>query len=258
MYDSGVGGLSVLPALRRALPEESFVYVADSGHAPYGERSIDFLRQRADAVFGFLLEQGVRAVVIACNTASVALARELRERYPLPIVAMEPAIKPAVQLTRTGQVLVLATSGTVRSEAVARLCREHGTQVNVKLQACPGLAEQVERGELHTPATRALIERYVAPAREQGADTIVLGCTHYAFLADTLAEVAGPGVTLVEPSEAIARQLVRVRPVPAVPDASPGSVRYVTSGEPAVLQDFLRHIGETAALAERLPRVTFN
>ena len=248
-----MGGLSVLPALRRALPAESFTYVADSGHAPYGERPPAFLRQRADAVFGFLREQGARAVVLACNTLSVALARELRERHPLPIVAMEPAIKPAVAATRSGRVLVLATSGTVVSEAVARLCREHGGQAHITLQACPGLAEQVERGELHAPTTRALVGRYVRPAVEQGADTLVLGCTHYAFLSDTIAEVAGPGVTLVEPSEAIARQLVRVRPVPAAPDVPPHRVRFFTSGEPAALEGFLRHIGEAGALAERLP-----
>lgn len=243
----------MLPALRRALPGESFVYVADSGHAPYGERSVDFLRQRADAVLGFLIGQGAQAVVLACNTLSVALARELRERYPLPIVAMEPAIKPAAATTRSGRVLVLATSGTVASEAVARLCREHGGAARIMLQACPGLAEQVERGELDSPATRALIERYVAPAVQQGADTIVLGCTHYAFLLETLVAVAGPGVSLIEPSDAIARQLVRVWPAETAAAAVPPLTRFYTSGAPAALQAFLTRVGETPQRVEPLP-----
>lgn len=244
----------MLPALRRALPGESFVYVADSGHAPYGERSTDFLRGRADAVFGFLREQGARTVVLACNTLSVALARELRERHPLPIVAMEPAIKPAVAATRSGKVLVLATSGTVRSDAVARLRERFGAGVEWLLQACPGLAEQVERGERDSPATQALVARYVEPAMAKGADTIVLGCTHYAFLSQVIRSVAGPGVVLIEPSEAVARQLVRVWPGqgPAVAAPQP-ALRYLTSGAPAALRRFLLDMGEAADRIEPLP-----
>lgn len=240
----------MLPALRRALPDERFVYVADSGHAPYGDRPLEHLRSRSHAVCGFLKAQGAKALVLACNTLSVAMARELREQHGLPLVAMEPAIKPAVAATGSGRVLVMATSGTIASEAVARLCREHGGQTQITLQACPGLVEQVERGEWDSPATRSLLQRYVSPALGQGADTIVLGCTHYAFLTGAITALAGPGVTLIEPSEAIARQLMRVNPAPgrgAAPTA------FHTSGDNAALQRLVKHIGEPSAGVFTLP-----
>lgn len=240
----------MLPALRRTLPDERFVYVADSGHAPYGDRPLEHLRTRSHAICGFLKAQGAKALVLACNTLSVAMARELRERHGLPLVAMEPAIKPAVAATRSGQVLVLATTGTVRSEAVARLRERFGAGVEVTLQACPGLVEQVERGAWDAPETWQLLQRYVSPALGQGADTIVLGCTHYAFLTEAITALAGPGVTLIEPSEAIARQLVRVNPSPGQ-GAAP--TVFHTSGDQAGLQRLVDHIGEPSAGVLALP-----
>jgi len=209
IFDSGVGGLSVMKAIRAALPHEQLLYVADSANAPYGERSADFITARALAMAQFLVGHGAKAIVVACNTATVVAVDTLRARFSLPVVALEPAIKPAVALTRSGVVGVLATRRTLESPAVARLRAQHAGQARILLQACPGLVEQVERGDTDSAATRALLESYLTPLLEAGADTLVLGCTHYPFLAAPIHAIAGPGVTLVESSAAVARQLVR-------------------------------------------------
>lgn len=254
VYDSGVGGLSVLRALRARLPGESFAYVADCGHAPYGDRPASFVEDRAQAVARFLAEQGAKALVIACNTASVIAARSLRELHALPIVAMEPAIKPAVRMSHSKVVLVLATSTTVRSPSVARLCKTHGANAQIILQACPGLADQVERGQFHSDETRRLLQSFLRPGIDAGADTIVLGCTHYAFLAEAITQVAGAAVTLVEPSEAIASQLSRVLAALPVNTACPtGMSSFFTSGAPSELAAFLECIGEPRAPVVALP-----
>lgn len=245
VYDSGVGGISVLRALRAALPEESYMYVADSGHAPYGDREQGFLESRANAVLAFFARRRVKAVVLACNTVSAAAAASLRSAYPMPIVAMEPAIKPATQATRSGTVLVLATAYTAQSPSVARLCRLFGDKARVILQACPGLAEQVEQGLFSTRGTRNMLETYVRPGVGAGADTIVLGCTHYAFLAAQIAEIAGPGVSIIEPSQAIARQLERrLQGLRAQPREAKRPTTFFTSGSVEHLQAFLKTVGE--------------
>ena len=258
IFDSGIGGLSVLRALKARLPHEDFVYVADSGHAPYGDRPADAIEARADHVACFLRQCRARALVIACNTASVVAAAGLRRRHGLPIVAMEPAIKPAAQATRSRVVLVLATTTTVRSASVARLCREHGQGVRILLQACPGLADAVEQADFDGAATRALLWRYLQPGLAEGADTIVLGCTHYAFLAEAIAAIAGPAVRIVEPSAAIAAQLVRVLPVLPHGSVAGGAghasaTRFYTSGSTARLSAFLGAIGEPAVGVAALP-----
>ena len=245
VYDSGVGGVSVLRALRAALPQESFVYVADSGHAPYGDRPPEFLGERAHVVADFLGGQRVKALVLACNTVSVIAARSLRERHAIPIVAMEPAIKPAVESTRSKVVLVLGTTNTIRSEPVARLCEQFADRAEIVLQACPGLVERVERGDLESPALRSLLTEYLRPGLEDGADTVVLGCTHYAFLADAIRGIAGPDVAIVEPSDAIARQLSRRLAEVAPPAAGPARpTAFHTSGDVAALRAFLDTVQE--------------
>ncbi len=230
VFDSGVGGLSVLRALRLALPGEDLLYAADSGHAPYGDRDAGFVTARALAMADFLQAAGAKAIVVACNTASVVAVAALRERFDLPIVAMEPAIKPAARLTRSGVVGVLATAGTVASANVERLCREHAGGARVLLQACPGLVECVERGELGDASTHALLRRYVEPLLQAGADTLVLGCTHYAFLAPALRDIAGPGVQLVDAAEAVARETVRRLGALRQDGARAGGERFVTTG----------------------------
>jgi glutamate racemase len=253
VYDSGVGGISVLRALRAALPHEDFIYVADSGHAPYGDRDGDFLAGRAHAVAAFFARRHAKALVLACNTVSVAAAASLRAAWPLPIVAMEPAIKPAALGTRSGVVLVLATAYTVGSDAVARLCERFGGGVRILLQACPGLVEQVEQGRFDAPETLASIEGFVRPGVAAGADRLVLGCTHYAFLAPQIAAAAGPGVTIVEPSEAIARELVRrLAGRRAPPREQPRPASFHTSGSVEALRNFLARIGEPADRIEPL------
>jgi glutamate racemase len=243
VFDSGVGGLSVLREIRRALPADDLLYVADSGHAPYGDRDDAFIAARVQAIAAFFRSAGVKAVVVACNTATAVAVQTLSSQFSVPVVAIEPAIKPAVQRTRSGVVGVLATRSTVASAALARLVQAHGQGVRVLLQACPGWVEQVERGELTGARTHALVERDVGPLVAQGADMLVLGCTHYPLLRDAIARAAGPAVELLDPAPAVARELAR-RVLPATlseaqldptrPDAPPadrpGAESFWTSG----------------------------
>jgi len=232
VFDSGVGGLSVLREIRRALPAEHLLYVADSGFAPYGDRSEDYIEARATAIVRFLLSQQVKAIVVACNTVTGVAIQKLRAWCPVPIVAIEPAIKPAAIHTKSGVIGVLATRRTIASESVSRLCAMHGQNVQILLQACPGFVEQVERAEFSSAATRELVTQYVAPLLQQGADTLVLGCTHYPFLEPMIRDVAGSGVTIVDPSEAVARELARRLNLAGIANASsePGREFFWTSG----------------------------
>lgn len=209
VFDSGLGGLSVLKAIRAELPSEDLLYFADSGHAPYGDRDEPFIVSRAMNVVDFLVKRGAKAVVIACNTATVVAARQLRVAFGIPIVAMEPAIKPAVELSRNKVVGVLATSRTLASESVSSLVARYGQGADIRLQACPGLVAQVEQGDLDGPVTRALLSQYLAPLQAAGMDTLVLGCTHYPFLMPLIQALVGPGVQVVEPSAAVAREIAR-------------------------------------------------
>ena len=255
VFDSGVGGLSVLRAICAALPHEHLVYVADSGHAPYGDQSEAHITQRTLTVGNWLAEQGVKGITIACNTATVVAAKTLREQTHLPVVAIEPAIKPAVALTRTGVVGVLATRQTVQSAAVARLVDLYASNKRILLQACPGLVEQVERADLQSSETEQLLCQFIAPLLAQGADTLVLGCTHYPFLRDTIAHIAGEGVTLIDPAEAVARELVRrLDESGSLSSAStPGSVRFFTSGDVAQAQAVISHLWDEPLTVQALP-----
>jgi glutamate racemase len=209
VFDSGVGGLSVLRAIREELPGEDFIYVADSAFAPYGDRPEAFIEARSLAVADFLVGLDVKALVVACNTATGVAVHVLRARYRMPIVAMEPALKPAVAQTKTGVVGVLATTRTLASPKFQRLIDAHGRRARVLTQAAAGLAMQVERGEFDSPETRSLVHDYVQPLVDAGADTLVLGCTHYPFLRSIIAEVAGPDVALIDPAVPVAKELRR-------------------------------------------------
>lgn len=209
VFDSGVGGLSVLRAIRVALPHHPLLYVADTAHAPYGDRSAAFIESRASHIARFLAGLGAQALVVACNTASVHACKSLRAQYSIPVVAIEPAIKPATAMTKAGVIGVLATRQTLASANVAHLCATYGSQCRIVLQACPGLADQVDRGELGGPATRALLQRYLAPLQAAGADVIVLGCTHYPFVIPLIQAIVGPEVTLLDPAASVARELLR-------------------------------------------------
>lgn len=209
VFDSGVGGLSVLRAIRDELPGEDLLYVADSAHVPYGDKSTAFIQQRSLVIAEFLLTLGVKAIVIACNTATSAAAAALRERFSIPIVGMEPAVKPAVTHTRSGIVGVLATAATVNGDKFVNLLTRIGNGGEILVQPCPGFVEAVERGELNGNAAYDMVERAVAPLLRRGVDTLVLGCTHYPFLRALIEQVAGPAVTIVDPSPAVARELRR-------------------------------------------------
>jgi glutamate racemase len=237
VFDSGVGGLSVLRHIRAALPRLPLLYVADSAHVPYGDKTQDYIRERSLTLTQFLLSEGAAAVVVACNTATAAAAALLRARFDVPIVAMEPAVKPAVSATRSGVVGVLATVGTLESARFAALLEQYAGDVEIVTQACPGLVEQVEAGELASAATRALVARYTQPLLERGADTIVLGCTHYPFLRPLIAEVAGSSVRLIDTGEAVARQLVRRLPEELrEPADARADDRFWTSGDARAAQ----------------------
>jgi glutamate racemase len=207
VFDSGVGGLSVLKHICAHLPHESLLYFADSSYAPYGNKTPEFIIERATYIADFLIKQGAKALVVACNTATAAAISHLRQQYALPIIGMEPAVKPAAAATKTGVVGVLATVGTLKSAQFAALLEHYGRSIQVVTQGCTGLVECVERGELNTKNTRALVKQYVEPLLEAKADTIVLGCTHYPFVRDLIEEVAGSGVVLIDTGSAVARHL---------------------------------------------------
>lgn len=209
VFDSGVGGISVLHHIRTALPAENLLYLADSRHAPYGNKSPEFIRERAFALADFLIAQGAKALVVACNTATAAAIEELRKRYSLPILGMEPAVKPAAAATKTGVIGVLATVGTLKSAQFAALLESYGRSVEVVTQACHGLVECIERGELESPATAALLQTYLQPLLQAGADTIVLGCTHYLFVRRLIEQLVGPEVILIDTGAAVAKHLQR-------------------------------------------------
>jgi glutamate racemase len=211
VFDSGVGGLSVLREIRALLPNESLLYVADSGHVPYGEKSPEFIRERCRVLADFLLAQGAKALVVACNTATVAGVAQLRELYPqVPVVGMEPAVKPAAAATRSGVVGVLATTGTLKSAKFAALLDRFAHDVRVITQPCPGLVECIEAGDLTSAATRELLQGFVAPLLEQGCDTLILGCTHYPFIKPLLSSLVPPSIQLIDTGAAVARQVQRL------------------------------------------------
>jgi glutamate racemase len=198
------------------LPHEDLLYVADSGFAPYGGKSEQQVVARSVALAEFLLQRGVKAMVVACNTATAAAIHGLRARYPgLPVVGVEPGLKPAAAVTKTRIVGVLATEGTLASVKFNLLHQQIGAASGVRfiLQPCAGLADQVDKGELRSAATAALVQRYVAPLLAQGADTLVLGCTHYPFvqpLVERTAAGCGVAATIIDTGEAVARQLGRL------------------------------------------------
>lgn len=255
VFDSGVGGLSVLREIRRELPGENLLYVADSGHAPYGDKPGHQIETRSIAIVEFLLGQNAKAIVVACNTATTMAVETLRSRYSVPIVAMEPAVKPAAMHTRSGVVGVLATSRTLGSDSFAKLSARFGADVSLLMQACPGLVEQVEAGDLSGSKTRALVERYVAPLLEKNADTLVLGCTHYPFLAPLIQEIAGPSVTIINPAPAVARELRRrLASIGMLSDESgTGSEQFWTSAAPDAARTVISQLWQAGIEVRGLP-----
>jgi glutamate racemase len=246
IFDSGVGGLSVLRHIRAQLPHEHLLYFADSGFAPYGDKPEEAVAERVLAIGTFLVDQGVKALVVACNTATGAAIRLLRERYPgMPVVGVEPGLKPGAAATRNGTVGVLATERTLSGEKFLLLRDQivSDTQTRFLLQACVGLADQIEFGEMDSDATVAMLARYIEPLLAQGADTLVLGCTHYplvqASIERVIARAADREVVLIDTGEAVARQLARLlaarEALRVASDTAPASLAGYTSASAAAL-----------------------
>jgi glutamate racemase len=210
IFDSGLGGLSVLRAVRAVLPHERLIYVADSLHAPYGEKDDDFIVDRTTAICEWLVAQGAKALVVACNTATAQSIALVRERLAVPLVGVEPGVKPAAAVSESRVVGVLATQVTLRSARFQTLLERHADGCRFILQPGHGLVQAVERCDTSSPQLMALLESYLAPMLDAGADTLVLGCTHYPFLDRAIRDIAGERLRIVDTSVAIARQLDRL------------------------------------------------
>lgn len=245
VFDSGIGGLSILRMMRRLLPNEDFLYFADQAHVPYGRRSMEQIGAFAENITRFLLERGAKLIVLACNTASAAALHDLRKIHPdVPFVGMEPAVKPAVERTTTGRIGVLATSATFQGSLYASLL-ERFAEGKVVLQQTPhGLVERIESGDLDSPETRAVLKQSIDPLLERGIDALVLACTHYPFVQEQISELIGPDVILLDPSEGVARwtaQLLEQRGLSAPHDRK-GETVFISTGD----------VNYLAKMAERL------
>lgn len=238
IFDSGVGGLSVWREIIRELPDVPTLYLADQAHVPYGQRPLEEVRRFAEGITRFLLAQGATVVVLACNTASAAALHSLRALFPqVPFVGMEPAVKPAVQRTRNGRVGVIATPATFQGELFASLLARFGQDARVIPQVCPGLVEAVEAGALNTAETETLLRGCLEPLLAAGIDELVLGCTHYPFLRPLMERIVGPGVEIIDPAPAVARQVRRVLENRSAgcrgAGCQPAPHKFYTTGDPA-------------------------
>ena len=231
VYDSGEGGKSVLKELVKLMPEEDYIYFGDTANCPYGPKSPEFIIERASEIAGFLISKGCEMIVVACNTATAAAISFLRSHFPVPFVGMEPAIKPAVLHSKTGVVGVLATAGTFKGRLYLDTLARFSGEVKVIERVGEGLVETVEKGVLEGPEVEKLIHNCIDPMLEEGADHIVLGCTHYPFLQPVIEKIAGPSVTVVNPAPAVARQAKRVLESikKMEPSTRKGSIEYFYS-----------------------------
>jgi glutamate racemase len=255
IFDSGVGGLSVLNAIRQLLPTENLIYLADQENVPYGPRSLAEVRKFSEGITRYLLAQDAKLIVVACNTASAAALHHLRQVFPAVLfVGMEPAVKPAAEQTRSGVVGVLATPATFQGELYASVIERFANGVNVLQDTCPGLVMEIDKGHLDTPAVQAILERALEPMLARGIDTVVLGCTHFPFVIPMIEQIVGPAVRVIDPSPAIARQVERLLEGDNLrsPNTKSGQVRYLTTGDPAWLEKLLPQLIGNAAEVNKL------
>jgi len=242
VFDSGVGGLSVLRAIRARLPAETVVYFGDQGHVPYGRRPQEEVQAFSEEITRFLLRSGAKLIVVACNTASAAALHYLRNIFPaVSFVGMEPAVKPAAGTTRTGVVGVLATPATFQGALYASVVERFAGNVTLLQNTCPGLVQQIEHGNLDTPETRRSLEDALRPMLAKGIDTVVLGCTHYPFVIPLIREIAGPGVQVIDPAPAVARQASRLLEMSGLENTGSGAgeTGFYTSGEAQAFRSLL-------------------
>ena len=249
VFDSGVGGLSVLREIRAQMPEEPVVYFGDQGHIPYGPRPMEQIRNFSEAITNFLIEQNARVIVVACNTASAAALKYLREKFPgIPFVGMEPAVKPAAERTQTGKVGVLATPATFQGALYASVVERFANGAELFQNTCTGLVQQIEQGNLDGPETRRILNEALVPMLEKNIDTVVLGCTHYPFVIPLIRQIVGEKIRVIDPAPAVAKQTRRL--LEAGGRKSPGTtrtqVRFYTSGDPDELKSLLpKLLGES-------------
>jgi len=242
VFDSGVGGLSVLRAIRQRLPSQPVLYLADQAHVPYGSRSLQEVCGFSEEITRFLLSMGCRLIVVACNTASAAALHHLRRVFTgIPFVGMEPAVKPAAEQTLSGVVGVLATPATFQGELYASLVERFARGVTILKDTCPGLVEEIESGHLRSKRTHSILENALQPMLTQGIDTVVLGCTHYPFVIPLIEEIVGQGVRVIDPAPAVACQVERLLGARSLlaPNLGAGIVRYLTSGDVSRMERML-------------------
>ncbi|WP_459204801.1 glutamate racemase [Ralstonia pseudosolanacearum] len=253
VFDSGLGGLSVLRAIRAELPAESLLYLADSRHAPYGEKPPEFIAGRTLRVCEWLVGQGCKALVIACNTATAQAVHLLREQLAVPVIGVEPGLKPAVATSRSRVVGVLATESTLRSDKFARLLGNVSGDCRVLCQPGYGLVPLIERGDTHSPAVLELLRAYLLPMLEAGADTLVLGCTHYPFLQGAIREIAGDRLTLIDTGHAVARHLGRTLAAAHLQaTGAAASPRFLSTADVLPLQAMVAALLGEAPMAQRI------
>ena len=238
IFDSGSGGLSVYRELVKLLPGERYLYYSDNAHCPYGEKTVEYIRERAHVITDILLGMGADIIVVACNTATAAAIARLRADYPtVPFIGMEPAVKPAALGTRSGVIGVLATAGTLKGSKYLHTRGQYEDDVRIVEHVGEGFVELVENGILDGPEAEATVSRSLRPLLEEGADIIVLGCTHYPFLQPVIERLAGPGVRVIDPAPAVARQTLRVLQEKGIPTGDGAfSIDLYHSGEPESLR----------------------
>jgi glutamate racemase len=243
IFDSGVGGLSVLREIRKQMPEESIVYFGDQDHVPYGPRPLQQVRNFSEGITRYLLDKGAKLIVVACNAASAAALTYLRETFlNISFVGMEPAVKPAAEHTETGVVGVLATPATFQGKLYASVVERFAAGVKLLQSTCPGLVQQIELGELDSPKTRAILEAALRPMLEQDIDTVVLGCTHYPFVIPVIQQIVGEKIRVIDPAPAVVRQACRLLEADGLkkaPTGGCGELQFFTSGEANTLQALL-------------------
>lgn len=242
ILDSGLGGLSVFNEIQALLPGEDIIYFGDSAWCPYGPRHPEEIQRRVFAITDYLLEQHCKLIVIACNSATIAAVEALRATYPVPFVGMEPAVKPAAAITQTGTVGILATEASLAGEKFHRLLHDHAEGVKVITRPCPNFVQLVERGELDGDRARRIVEEETIPLLEAGADTLVLGCTHYPFLRPLIQEVAGPEIHILDTGTAVARHVLQVLRNQGNPDKNQTSYRIMTTGKLDTLEQLFPRI----------------
>ena len=244
IFDSGIGGLSVFREIRKVLPEQSYIYYSDSAHCPYGEKSQEYIIDRAREITRFLLNKGAEIIVVACNTATAAAISTLRQEFPVKFIGMEPAIKPAASQTKTGVVGVLATAGTLKADKYQSTRERWGDDVQIVEQVGKGFVELVEKGMTEGREAEETVGVCIEPLLDAGADTIVLGCTHYPFLSKTISKVAerlvpGRAVTIIDPAPAVARHLMEVMHEEGINKTSPQgyTLEMYTSGDEEMMKE---------------------